>query len=337
MESQMKMNSFISNFKIPLIIFILILFFEIGVRWYTFGFHSVFQPLKYSPQAIVSTSNVIEDKGPINYRLKPNNSAWHKGAFFKTNNDGFRDDEFEMSPGGKKRIAVLGRSASFGEGVSQSSAWPKQLETIIGNRFDIMNFSVPGYNLFRVLENYNSSVYKYNPDIVIIPIFLSEWYLPVVTERVVDFSFQAQWLSLGPYIGYSFFYHNIRFAIKMWTKRYLSTDWLALAAAQKEKKSDHLKFSKLLWKVCDQLTRVEKRKVILLSLPTPVRSKRDASVSKGLQEWVNQRQNVYYFPLSEKFRNRVHNYEHIFYGDGHPSENTHNIIANAVYTLMNDF
>lgn len=92
----------------------------------------------------------------------------------KINSDGFRDIEYPIEKGDNVyRIAVIGDSFTFGQGVELNQTYPKQLENILNSRrnskrYEVMNFGVPGYNTFQEVQFLKNKVLKYKPDIVII-------------------------------------------------------------------------------------------------------------------------------------------------------------------------
>ena len=92
------------------------------------------------------------------------------------NRDGMRDREFPLAKTpGTFRIACIGDSITYGFGIDRpADTYPKRLETLLNNycgsssqRFEVMNFGVPGYNLKEIAENVQVKVLKYRPDLVI--------------------------------------------------------------------------------------------------------------------------------------------------------------------------
>lgn len=89
--------------------------------------------------------------------------------------DGLRDREHDrMKPAGVIRIAAIGDSITFGNGVRRDASWPKHLETLLGERraadgvrFEVLNFGVPGYNVEQVAERLRSEALAFDPDLVI--------------------------------------------------------------------------------------------------------------------------------------------------------------------------
>ncbi|MFH1202027.1 MAG: SGNH/GDSL hydrolase family protein [Candidatus Omnitrophota bacterium] len=91
----------------------------------------------------------------------------------KINSQGLNDRYFPIhKPLGTYRIAVVGDSTSFGWGVGGENSFPKILERLLNerraNKFEVINFSVPGYNTSQEFEVIKEKVIKFNPDMVIL-------------------------------------------------------------------------------------------------------------------------------------------------------------------------
>ncbi len=104
----------------------------------------------------------------------------NKKYVLKTNNFGFRDNE-EYTPqkdSSRKRIVVLGDSLIFGEGLDNKELYTTQLRNILGEKYEIWNFGVPGYGTDQealLLRGIFQDGGKRNwPDIVIVGFFQND-------------------------------------------------------------------------------------------------------------------------------------------------------------------
>lgn len=93
----------------------------------------------------------------------------------RINKDGQREDhEYALpKPQGTFRIAVVGDSVTFGWGVEAESSYPKILEAALRDmdaeeKFEVINFAVPGYNGKQKLITLKEKVVKYDPDLVLV-------------------------------------------------------------------------------------------------------------------------------------------------------------------------
>jgi hypothetical protein len=90
----------------------------------------------------------------------------------KISKQGLNDNYYSVkkSPG-VYRIAVVGDSTSFGWKVGQDQSFPKVLESLLnstGRAYEVINFSVPGYNTSQELALIKYRVIKFEPDMIIL-------------------------------------------------------------------------------------------------------------------------------------------------------------------------
>jgi len=113
----------------------------------------------------------LSKNNKIVYELFPNYEA--KSLNAKISSQSLNDRYFlvKKSPY-VYRIAVVGDSMSFGWKVGLQNSFPKVLENILNQKmsrqFEVINFSVPGYNAAQELEIIKEKVLKFNPDMVIL-------------------------------------------------------------------------------------------------------------------------------------------------------------------------
>lgn len=125
----------------------------------------------------------FDTKFGAGYKLRSNFHAVYTSSeyVFKvdTNSKGLREDiEYDYEkPEGIKRIIILGDSMGFGYTVNIAESYPKQLEKILGeNGFkntEVINAGVPGYSTYKELMYFKNELYRYNPDIVIVSLTVS--------------------------------------------------------------------------------------------------------------------------------------------------------------------
>ncbi|MBT7611036.1 MAG: hypothetical protein HN576_14840 [Bacteriovoracaceae bacterium] len=294
------MNLSTLSFKIlktPFIIIMIFLFFECGFRIINFGEKGLFQFWNYSPQALNNTSIIENDRDSVLvYRMKRNLNTRYKGVELKTNSEGFRNKEFNITSN-KISIAILGRSLSFGSGVKEQFIWPNVLQDKVKNnknKFEIMNYSVPGYKLNQVIQNYNLNVKKYNPPIIFLPIFLAEWYIPLrKLPNKIENSFVKRWSRPTMYLGHLFVYWAIRRFIKSIGQESLASDWRVKAEVITRNPNEFLFYPDQLKKFVMKLNK-DGKKVFLITMPRPEQSLRliTEKIRPQLRDWVKGLQNV---------------------------------------------
>ena len=133
------------------------------------------------------------------------------------NNDGIRDRDFSLEkPSDTFRIAVLGDSFTFGNGIKNiNKIYPKILEKKLnagGNqKYEVLNFALPGKDTEDEIEILKNKALKYDPDIVILGYVLNDFKL------VDKETLKSSHLTIIPWLGFwlrNFFYTYVYFEIK---------------------------------------------------------------------------------------------------------------------------
>lgn len=65
------------------------------------------------------------------------------------------------------RVAILGGSTTFGTGVTDKDSWPAILQKLLGNRYSVTNYGVPGYSTVEAIIQMALTVPEIRPQIVI--------------------------------------------------------------------------------------------------------------------------------------------------------------------------
>ena len=105
------------------------------------------------------------------YQLRPG----ARDGKHRISSAGLRDDEASREkPAGTFRIAAIGDSVTHGSGGPRESAYPEQLEALLnaragteGQRFEVLNFGVPGYNIEQVVERLRVLGLDFEPDLIV--------------------------------------------------------------------------------------------------------------------------------------------------------------------------
>ena len=108
-------------------------------------------------------------------QLVPNTKLVLKREPLEINRWGMRDNDYErVKPSGTLRIVLLGASHTFGSGVANDETFENvvegrlnQLEGQPCERYEILNLSVPGYDLLRSAHYLGTYAIEFQPDIVI--------------------------------------------------------------------------------------------------------------------------------------------------------------------------
>lgn len=102
------------------------------------------------------------------------------------NRYGYRDREFSKNhpTGPTKRILFLGDSFVMGLNVSPEQTWPKALEQLLGNGFEVLNLGIAGYGPDQSLTELQDQALAFNPDIVVLGIFAANDFNDLVKNRI---------------------------------------------------------------------------------------------------------------------------------------------------------
>jgi len=102
-------------------------------------------------------------------------SKWNKSIHY--NRWGFRERDFDpIKPTDVYRIAVIGDSLAFGQGISERDRFSDLLEEKLNGKsnrkFQVLNFSLPGANTPEEIGFLTQSVLSNKPDFILL-----EWYI----------------------------------------------------------------------------------------------------------------------------------------------------------------
>ena len=114
------------------------------------------------------------------------------GIVYEVNADGMRGPRYQRTPAeGRRRIAVVGDSVSFGIGVRESEVYTRQLELALGDDTEVLNFGVGGYNPYNELGLLKSRVLAYRPDLVLLQFSIND-----LNDPTIHFDVQTR-MALG--------------------------------------------------------------------------------------------------------------------------------------------
>ncbi len=113
----------------------------------------------------------------MKYDMQPNVDIPFKGDRLQTNRWGQRDKDYELAkPPATRRIALIGSSICMGSGVPLPQTYQALLEDRLNasgtcpgvERYEIINFSVPGYMITQLLELSVERAPRFAPDVIIL-------------------------------------------------------------------------------------------------------------------------------------------------------------------------
>jgi lysophospholipase L1-like esterase len=120
------------------------------------------------------------DNPRLRFELRPGSEV-RAEVEYRVNAEGLRGRETTVEkPAGVRRVAVLGDSIAFGYWVSEEDGFPRQLEAMLnelgpaGERVEVLDFGVPGYNLDQEIEALRAKALAFEPDVVVVAFCLND-------------------------------------------------------------------------------------------------------------------------------------------------------------------
>ena len=154
-----------------------------------------FHNLPYHMQGMVDDPSLgYKHPGSVGYWLGTNR--------VELNSHGLRDDEIPYNkPAGEKRILVLGDSVTFGWGVSQGETFSDRMEYLLnelpGERWQVINSGVNGYNTEQEATYLRIEGMRYSPDFVLL-VYVSNDMDPIYDPNETTWRRYPSWPSSLP-------------------------------------------------------------------------------------------------------------------------------------------
>jgi len=124
-----------------------------------------------------ATDVKIDSPNPlIEHEHRPNVDIELMGVPVHINADGFRDDEYPLEKGSRRRIVFLGDSLTFAWGVRKEDSFEDRLEKALDARqpTEIINFGAGNYNTVQEVNLFLEKGLRYQPDQVVLFYFIND-------------------------------------------------------------------------------------------------------------------------------------------------------------------
>jgi lysophospholipase L1-like esterase len=99
------------------------------------------------------------------------------GPAIVVNGLGFREREIPAKDTGRYRIAVVGDSFTWGQGIEVGERFSNLLESFLGPRFEVLNFGLPGDNMPEHLDVLKRAL-TVSPDFVLLQLYINDFEMP---------------------------------------------------------------------------------------------------------------------------------------------------------------
>ncbi|MGH9967633.1 MAG: SGNH/GDSL hydrolase family protein [Pyrinomonadaceae bacterium] len=100
-------------------------------------------------------------------KARPNAHIIFRGITYSHNAQGFRGKDIPQKSG-KLRVIAVGGSTTYGANVNDDQTWAAQLETLLGDRYEVLNFGMLGHSTAEHIGLLALSVPEYHPDVLLI-------------------------------------------------------------------------------------------------------------------------------------------------------------------------
>jgi len=156
------------------------LLIEVTYRFYLFGFAALSYD-KVDSVAGIGRAGVLRSSTYLDilYELIPNQDRLFDLVRLRTNSEGLADEEYATAkPANTFRIVLLGSSYSMPVGVPLEQSWQQDLEGRLnglhdGRRYEVINFSVGGYDPIQLLGVLKHKAMTYDPNLIVVDVTLS--------------------------------------------------------------------------------------------------------------------------------------------------------------------
>jgi len=99
------------------------------------------------------------------------NSRWSPGP---SNRLGFREREIPPKSPTRFRIVVVGDSFTWGQGIEREERYSNRLEQMLGARYEVLNFGIPGDNMPEHLTRLAQAL-EIAPDFVLLQLYINDF------------------------------------------------------------------------------------------------------------------------------------------------------------------
>jgi lysophospholipase L1-like esterase len=103
--------------------------------------------------------------------------GWSPGPY---NSLGFREREIPPKSA-RYRIAVVGDSFTWGQGIERDERFSNRLEQSLGDGYEVLNFAIPGDNMPEHLVRLAPAL-SVSPDFVLLQIYINDFETPEMTR-----------------------------------------------------------------------------------------------------------------------------------------------------------
>ena len=126
------------------------------------------------------------DDPDLRYELTPSSAGHGWGTYVEVNSRGFRDTEYPLAKGDRRRIVVVGDSITFGNHLELERTYSERLESALNRRgqeppIDVLNLGVGGYDTAQEVAQLERIGLQFEPDLVVVGFCVNDLGIVSVT------------------------------------------------------------------------------------------------------------------------------------------------------------
>lgn len=159
-------------------------------------FHTVLLPRSWDKATTHYREVLQRASGDLSYLIYDASLGWTVGPNRRSGNgmyvssaEGLRaqhQGEVLKTPSHKMRIALMGDSYAFGEGVRFEDSWGHLLESNAGGGVQVLNFGVPGYGVDQAYLRFREHALAWKPDVAILAFPRSDLYRTIAVYPFIN-------------------------------------------------------------------------------------------------------------------------------------------------------
>lgn len=141
----------------------------------------------YIPYYLNASAIVASQNQAILYTLRHDFEGLYAGKRISINSQGFRGAALAKVESSVFRVAIIGDSIAFGQGVDEDETLPMQLRVLLRRKLnsqaEVINLGVPGYDTCQESLRFEESLEKFRPHVAILVYFENDTEPSLVTVR----------------------------------------------------------------------------------------------------------------------------------------------------------
>jgi lysophospholipase L1-like esterase len=261
--------------------------------------------------------------------------------YVSLNNDGMRDRNFPIEKlKNTIRIAAIGDSFTFGAGIKNvNDTYPKVLDRELNllnrsNKYEVMNFGIPGYDTLEELKCIKNKALKYKPDIIIMGFVFND--LSNIDPRIKAIEERIE----IPYLGFwlrdiSYFYYFLESRVNKLIENIKLKKKYDAAILETYNSSINQNYTRVLYREISNISQQNNITVVMLVFPAMFNLKEYpwTAINDFARE-IAKENNFYVVDLLNDYKREGEEKLRVNKYDAHPNELGQKIAADKILEMF---